>query len=73
MKVTLESTEKFVTLNGVPARIWEGTTEHGTKVQAFITRIGHPEGEDGSEFERDLSSASTPRPEPSVILSRFIL
>ncbi len=43
MKITLESTTKIVDLfiDGakVPARIWEGVTETGTPVHAFITRI----------------------------------
>ena len=42
MKVTLESTTKIVELNGVQARIWEGTTEGGIRVHAFITRIAAP-------------------------------
>jgi hypothetical protein len=45
MKVTLESTATMVTFvldNGgeVPSRIWQGETEDGTPVFAFITRIG---------------------------------
>ena len=29
MKITIENTDKIVTLNGVPARIWEGKTDSG--------------------------------------------
>ena len=29
MKMIIESTSKVVTLNGVPARIWDGKTENG--------------------------------------------
>jgi hypothetical protein len=39
MKISLESTDQVVSLNGVPARVWQGTTESGVSVQAFITRI----------------------------------
>jgi hypothetical protein len=39
MKISLESTDQLVWLNGVPARVWQGTTESGAGVQAFITRI----------------------------------
>lgn len=65
MKITIESTPKFVTLvvNGadVPARVWQGASESGIPVHVFITRIV-PEvpksdpriDELTSEFERDL-------------------
>ena len=39
MKITIESTSKIVSLNGIPARIWEGETENGIKVHCFISRI----------------------------------
>jgi len=42
MKVTLENTSRIVYLNGLPARIWEGSTESGVRVHAFITRIAVP-------------------------------
>ena len=34
MKVTLESTTKIVHLNGVPARVREGTTAGGVRIGA---------------------------------------
>lgn len=39
MKITVESTSRIVTLNGVMARIWEGTTESGIAVTAFVTCV----------------------------------
>jgi hypothetical protein len=39
MKISLESTDQVVSLNGVLARVWQGKTESGVNVQAFITRI----------------------------------
>lgn len=44
MRITIESTSKMVTLAadggvGVPARVWEGTTDGGIPVHCFITRI----------------------------------
>lgn len=39
MKITIESTDKIVYLNGIPARIWEGETASGICVHCFITRI----------------------------------
>lgn len=63
MKITLESTTRTVTVNGVPARIWEGTTETGTKVYACITRIAIAKDEPGevvAQFDHDLSKCRQP-------------
>jgi hypothetical protein len=58
MKVTLESTDKIVHLKTpsglVPARIWEGTTESGIAVHAFITRVAVHKDLDQTQFEREL-------------------
>jgi hypothetical protein len=39
MRIMLESTTKVVELNGVPARIWEGATESGIPIYAYVTRM----------------------------------
>lgn len=39
MKITIESTDKIVHLNGTPARIWQGHTEAGVEVHCYVTRI----------------------------------
>lgn len=70
MKVTLTSTTKIVILkqdhlkDGVPARVWEGETESGIKVHAFITRIAVSKDEPNiSEFERELNEQHVPSSE----------
>ena len=77
MKVTLESTTKIVelTLNGVtvPARIWEGFTEHGIGCHAFITRIAVREGDNAAEFEKDLQEHRKPTAAIAAIPLRLIL
>lgn len=60
MKLSLESTDQFVTLNGVPARVWEGTTASGVRVHAFITRIAVHRDDDGAELERELTEHRPP-------------
>jgi hypothetical protein len=72
MKITLESTTKTVELNGVPARLWEGKTERGTPVFAFIALIGAStedvpavpasvaEAALSAEFEADLRECKAP-------------
>lgn len=61
MKLTLESTEKIVTIESaggqVPARVWQGTTESGVDVVCFITRVAVRRDADQSEFQRDLAEA----------------
>jgi hypothetical protein len=58
MKVMLESTDKIVDLatstGAVPARIWEGHTESGIAVHAFITRVAVHKDLDNAPFEREL-------------------
>jgi hypothetical protein len=54
MKVTLQSTDRVVELNGTAARVWEGTTESGIRCYAAIPLIAAHRDDDNSEFERDL-------------------
>ena len=60
MQVQLESTEKVVTLNGVPARIWEGHTAAGVRCNAYVTRIAVSDSDDVSQFERELQEHRAP-------------
>ena len=82
MNVTLHSTSKIVEfmVDGVrvPARLWEGRTERGTPVHAFITRIcptievplpTHVE----AEFARDLEEQTPPTALVAAIPLRMVL
>lgn len=60
MTVTLHSTDKIVKINGIPARVWEGTTAKGINCHAFITRIAVHENDDASEFEKELQEQHAP-------------
>lgn len=79
MKVCLESTNKITMLVGdgggaVAARVWEGYTESGIRVHAFITRIAVSTQEDASEFERDLLETRPPSADIAPqIPSRMVL
>lgn len=73
MIVTIQSTEKTVTVNGVPARIWEGKTTSGIPVIAFITRIAVQDLEDPTEFERELQQHAAPSAEAQAFPLRMIL
>jgi len=72
MKVTIESTTKIVELNGVLARIWEGETESGIKVHAFITRIAC-EKKDVNQFDEELISCKPPSKEIETYPLKLIL
>lgn len=73
MKVCMESTEKIVALNGVPARIWEGHTESGIPVIVYVTRVQVPEDADQEQFQRELEEHRPPSPEAVAIPLRLIL
>lgn len=67
MKVTLDSTDQIVDLvtpsGTVPARRWEGQTESGIAVHAFITRIAVHKDLDASQFEKELQQTRQPSPD----------
>lgn len=73
MKATLHSTEKIVHLNGVPARVWEGVTERGIRMHAFITRVAVDKAQDAAEFERDLQEHDAPSKEVEAFPLRMII
>ena len=73
MKVQLESTTKIVELNGVPARVWEGVTESGIEVHAFITRVAVNQEEDTSQFEQELQVCREPSADVDAYDFRLIL
>lgn len=60
MKMTIESTTKIVEVNGLPARIWQGTTANGIPVVAYITSIAAAGDQDLSELEADLHDHAEP-------------
>lgn len=77
MKITLTSTSKIVTLMvdcaEVPARIWEGHTDSGIPVHAYVTRIAVAEGLDHAQFEQELQACDKPSPVIEAIPLRLIL
>lgn len=66
MKITIECTEKIVNLNGIPARVWEGTTESGVEVYCFIPRIAIKDTvsqETIDQFQKELTEMRAPSKE----------
>lgn len=60
MKMTIESTTKIVEVNGVPARVWQGTTERGVPIVALITSVAVERDQDQTEFDADLQEHAPP-------------
>lgn len=76
MTLTIHNTTKLVTLNGVPARIWEGTTESGIPVHCFVSRVAVDENlpaEQLEQFERELKTVRPPTPEIAAIPARLLM
>lgn len=73
MKITAESTDKIVRINGVPARVWEGTSERGVPCLLFVTRIAVREDRDAAEFEAELTEQRPPSAEAAAFPDWMIL
>jgi len=73
MQIEIESTEKIVKLNGVPARVWEGKTKSGIPVHCFVTRISPQTNKNLDQFEKELQEQRAPSPEIAAYPLRMIL
>lgn len=74
MKIIINSTTLVATLNGVPARIWEGVTESGIPVTCYVTRIAIDKDEPRhEEFSNELDEHAPPSPEIATYPLRLIL
>jgi hypothetical protein len=61
MKITVEATGKFETVNGVQARLWKGKTESGIEVQCWIALVQVHKDQDQTEFLRELQAVKPER------------
>lgn len=78
MKIAIESTTKIVELElaggaRVPARVWEGETDTGIKVHAYITRVAVGADEDCARFDAELKQCRVPSAAVEAIPLRLIL
>jgi hypothetical protein len=73
MKIKLESTSQIVELDGIECRVWEGTTEGGVPLTAFIPRVAVHRDHDQSQFERELTEQREPRASGPVWPARMVL
>ena len=73
MEIQIQSTTKIVTVNGVPARIWEGHTASGIPCHCYITRIAVAKELDSAEFDRELQEHRAPSVAAEAIPLSLIL
>ena len=65
MKITIENTTKIVEVSvgvgrAVPCRVWEGETDSGIKVACLIPSIAVRNGQDTTQFDRELEQQRAP-------------
>ena len=73
MKVTIESTTKIVSADGIQCRVWEGKTERGVEITCLIPRIAVKNGQDTEQFEVELQETRSPSDEIEAWPMRMIL
>jgi hypothetical protein len=59
MKVTAQSTDQIVLLDGVDVRIWSATTESGIPCLLYVHRVRVEDGKH-AEFAAELIAKETP-------------
>lgn len=60
MKITIESTPTITEIDGVPVRVWMGTTGAGTHCKVFVHRIAVLMTEDTAAFDAELKEQLPP-------------
>jgi hypothetical protein len=73
MKITLELTDTIVTTKtpdgSMPARVWEGRTESGFPIYAYVTRVFAILPDDVTRIEREQEAT---RPMTPTVLQMLI-
>lgn len=60
MKMTIESTDGLVSIDGTEARLWNGITARGIRCHIYVCKIGVHKDESQTEFEQELKEMSAP-------------
>ena len=61
MEIMIKATDQITELDGVPCRVWEGTTVGGVKCHVFVHRLAVHNDADSSEFDAALKAMPAPR------------
>lgn len=59
MKISMIPSDVTTELDGVPCRLWHGTTDKGTPCKVFVHRIAVEESRN-EEFEAELLEQASP-------------
>jgi hypothetical protein len=70
VKITIESTDQIIMIDGVAMRVWNGVSERGVECFVFVHRLAVREDRDASQFEQELAEQTPP---DNVIVFRQIL
>lgn len=66
MKIILEPTSLFTTVNNTRCRVWQGVTEKGIPIHAHIALVGVDRDQDAGELDAALKEIATPRAELDI-------
>lgn len=62
MQIQIESTDQLTELDGVPCRVWNGTTAAGVPCLVFVHRIAVSNDENQQQFDAELRQVPVGRP-----------
>ena len=54
MEIIITSTKTLTTIDGVPVRVWKGTTQGGINCYVFVHRLAVRPDQDSGEFDCEL-------------------
>lgn len=60
MKIAITATDQLTSVDGVPARVWDGVTEDGIHCKVFVHGIAVAAELDCSRFEEELREKLPP-------------
>jgi hypothetical protein len=60
VRIEISSTNLITALDGVPVRVWEGTTERGVKCKVFVHRLAVANNENQAQFDQELTEQFEP-------------
>lgn len=61
MKITIEPTENFVTIDGVPHRRWFGQTDLGIPCDVFVDMVRVANDRDQETLDAELTKLPAPK------------
>lgn len=67
MKLTLQSTDRIVEVDGAPARVWTGTNEDGVPCVAFIRKVAIRRTADSRDFDAELREIAPTRSSEAIV------